>query len=194
MSIICHEHRFIFLKTRKTASTSLQAAFSRVCKEGDTVTQNSINVDNYIIRGEAIKKRRGKSHNYPVDIAAQFPKEWKDYRKIVAVRDPYEAALSLATHGGNRKRIKAWLEENITAGWLDMETFVYPFDGTKIDYVIKFENLHEDYQTVCDYIGCKAFKLPHLRMKKNREDFPKLNDEARKLIRESHIRILRDYY
>ena len=36
--IICHRHRFIFIKTRKTAGSSVEIGLSRVCGEGDIVT------------------------------------------------------------------------------------------------------------------------------------------------------------
>ncbi len=36
--IICHEHRFIFIKTVKTASTSMEIALSKYCGEDDVIT------------------------------------------------------------------------------------------------------------------------------------------------------------
>ena len=36
--IICHKHKFIFLKTRKTAGTSVEMALSKLCGPGDVVT------------------------------------------------------------------------------------------------------------------------------------------------------------
>lgn len=36
--IICHRRKFIFLKTRKTAGTSIEIALSRLCGPGDVVT------------------------------------------------------------------------------------------------------------------------------------------------------------
>ncbi len=36
--IIGHRHRFIFIKTRKTAGSSVEIALSRICGEGDVVT------------------------------------------------------------------------------------------------------------------------------------------------------------
>src|SRR5215217_2781519 len=36
--IISHEHKFIFLKTRKTAGTSIEIALSRFCGEEDMIT------------------------------------------------------------------------------------------------------------------------------------------------------------
>jgi len=36
--IISHKHRFIFLKTKKTASTSIEISLSRYCGENDVIT------------------------------------------------------------------------------------------------------------------------------------------------------------
>ena len=36
--IICHEHKFIFIKTRKTAGTSIETALSMFCGESDSLT------------------------------------------------------------------------------------------------------------------------------------------------------------
>lgn len=37
--IVCHGHEFVFLKTRKTASTSIEIALSRFCEPHDVVTR-----------------------------------------------------------------------------------------------------------------------------------------------------------
>ena len=36
--IVSHEHRFIFLKTKKTAGTSLELALSQLCGPDDVIT------------------------------------------------------------------------------------------------------------------------------------------------------------
>lgn len=36
--IICNSQKFLFIKTRKTAGTSVEIALSRVCRDGDVVT------------------------------------------------------------------------------------------------------------------------------------------------------------
>ena len=198
MSIICHEHEFIYLKSRKTASTSLQVAFSRVCKPGDTVTYISAKAKNYQIRGEEIRGHRGRSHNYPEDIVIQFPHEWSSYKKIVAVRNPYDYIVSVAIHAGMHEPVRArnWIKEKLEKGWLDNETFLYPFDGTEIDHVIKFESLVLDYAEVCTALGIPAFQLPHLR-KRGDIGFTYdqvLDDELKELIKEHSKKTLKDYY
>jgi len=45
--IISHEHKFIFLKTRKTAGTSIELALSHLCGPDDIVTPMSPNDDYY---------------------------------------------------------------------------------------------------------------------------------------------------
>lgn len=39
--VICFRHRFLFIKTRKTAGSSIEIALSKLCSEGDFVTQLS---------------------------------------------------------------------------------------------------------------------------------------------------------
>ena len=36
--IISHEHKFIFLKTKKTAGTAIEAALSELCGASDVIT------------------------------------------------------------------------------------------------------------------------------------------------------------
>ena len=37
--IISHKHKFIFIKTRKTAGTSIEVALSKICDDGDVITK-----------------------------------------------------------------------------------------------------------------------------------------------------------
>ena len=39
--IVCHEHKFIFVKTRKTAGTSIETALSSLCGPSDVITSLS---------------------------------------------------------------------------------------------------------------------------------------------------------
>ena len=50
--IICHRHRFIFIKTRKTASSSVEIGLSRVCGADDVITTLSEKSGDETLRSE----------------------------------------------------------------------------------------------------------------------------------------------
>jgi len=43
--IISHKHKFIFMKTRKTAGTSIQVALSKICGPDDIITGTYVKSD-----------------------------------------------------------------------------------------------------------------------------------------------------
>lgn len=50
--IICHTHRFIFIKTRKTASSSVEIGLSRACAGDDVVTPLSVQSGDEALRAQ----------------------------------------------------------------------------------------------------------------------------------------------
>lgn len=120
--IVCHSHRFIFIKTRKTAGSSAEIALSRACGEEDTVTPLSAE------RGEEeLRRAEGgfgpANHRKPIGAhrglkewrrlllrgqrAAYGPhltapevrdlfgaKVWENYLKVSVERNPWDRALS----------------------------------------------------------------------------------------------------
>jgi len=64
--IVCHEYRYIFLKTSKTAGTSVEIALSKFCAEGDIITPISP-VD------EELRARLGGHPSQP------YPAAWPEY-------------------------------------------------------------------------------------------------------------------
>lgn len=70
--IISHKHRFIFVKTRKTAGTSLEIALSKFCGEEDIITP--IMPKDEVLRSEL--GFRGPQ-NYSINYKCLSPKVWK---------------------------------------------------------------------------------------------------------------------
>lgn len=199
MSLVCHRHKFIYLKTRKTASTSIQAGLSLICEEDDHVGFMTSMPMDYIPRGGTIKATRGQSHNYPEDIRKIYPEEWNKYRKVVCVRNPFFAAVSLAYHSGvyEVEKIRDWILENLE--WNDMEKFVY-YEGRLItERVIVFEDLIDSYEEVCLDLGFNPSPLPHLR-KNTIQPLTKphvrqvMDITTYRYIKGTHERILKRYY
>ena len=103
--IVSHEHRFIFLKTRKTAGTSVEIALSRICGPDDIITPITET-------DEQLRKAAGgrPPQHYtapPLEIEgrAHMPASavrrivgtdvWESYFKFAIERNPWDAVVSL---------------------------------------------------------------------------------------------------
>lgn len=74
--IVCHKYKFIFLKTNKTAGTSVEIALSKFCDDGDIVTHLSDDE-------EELRSDRGglASQRYHAPWTMYNPRDW--YNRIV---------------------------------------------------------------------------------------------------------------
>lgn len=135
--IISHKYKFIFVKTTKTAGTSIEIALSKFCGEDDVITP--ISPPDEIIRNERggrgpqhfllpfseygprdffalLKKRRRKQKFYnhipAVDIKARIPAEiWNGYYKFCIERNPWDRLISFYYYATKSKEPRPTLAE-----------------------------------------------------------------------------------
>lgn len=61
--------------------------------------------------------------------------------------------------------------------------FIYSENGEKlVDYIARFENINEEFKTICKRIGIQPRKLPHLNISNTTHYREYYTDETRELV------------
>ena len=159
--IVSHAHRFIFLKTRKTAGTSIELALARVCGPDDTITslnpQDELDRQASGIRGpqnfESPPLNRRAFNHMPAKMArrAVGPTVWRRYFKFAVERNPWDAVVS-AYFWTFRQReappFDAWVQGQQVDN-LAKNSQMYRIRGEiAVDRVLRYESLHDDISEV----------------------------------------------
>lgn len=166
--IVSHKHKFIFIKTRKTAGTSLEIVLSSVCGDDDILTPiteedeklrqriSRIQAQNFKIPkhfhskiewyGQAVFNTRRKFYNH---ISAQEvrhylgKKIWDDYFVFCVERNPFEKILSSYSYAGGDSKygsVSQFIDQGMMRSCIDFDK--YSYGGVPIvDEVFRYENL-----------------------------------------------------
>lgn len=175
--LVSHRYKFIYTKTVKTASTSVESFFERFCMpEGEWEQLHQR--DDYE-SASGIIGFRGKTkddsirwwNHMPADtIREQLGDEiWNSYFKFCVVRNPYEKCISAFEHIGRNFQ----LDEEITSEILvnnamTLEQYRFyeyirqnpPIDRDKylingvfcLDDVIRYESLESELKRICNHL------------------------------------------
>jgi hypothetical protein len=181
--IVSHRHRFIYLRTEKTASTSLTDALKAVLGPEDKVYRS--------FTGKWVKmigfNPGGLKRSFPGVFGLHFhahaadvrrilgPDVFDSYYKFAVERNPWERQLSLYTHrihrkGGKGKTVEEFDQDMRNPLWRLMHYSrlrnwdIYSIGNEVVaDKVLRYENLRDDLQSVFDHLGIdEAVQLPVL--------------------------------
>ncbi len=183
--IVSHEHKFIFLKTKKTAGTSIELALSALCGDADIITPLT-EIDEALRAGgrgaqnwrrhgwwkspRPFFKRRflkftaedyGFYNHMPAERARALLNDeavWRSYFKFAFDRNPWDRQVSFYHHRYRREAVPppfARFIKNDKRARIDNYE-IYSIGGeVAVDFLGRFETLEPDLAHALSQVGLK---------------------------------------
>jgi len=186
--MISFQKRFLFVHIPKTAGNSIQSIL-RDYSEDEVVALRGEQdgIERFGLRNP---KYKIKKHSTLAEYKAALGEvQFGDLYKFTCVRNPWDRMVSYYfTPTQNRaawdrkKFRKAIVKALSVADYLRLDKVEEdPFGN--VDYVMRFENLTDDFRTVCGTLGISPTALPRYN-RSSREHYSKYyDDELRELVR-----------
>lgn len=145
-------HRFIFIKTRKTAGTSLEVRLSQVAG-ADAVVTPIVPPET----GHEARNHGGGFYNHmpAVEVRALVGDEtWKSSFKFAFERNPWDKVVSVYWFRYRKFEARPAFEEFIEQDGLRSDFELYSVDGElAVDFLGRYEELEQDLASVGERIG-----------------------------------------
>ncbi len=217
--IISHKHKFIFIKTRKTASTSIEIALSAICGPSDILTPlapkdevlraqlTGKTAQNYLVPWNQYRlldfmrllknrKRVVYFNHITARVLKQYlgQKTWNDYYVFCFERNPLDKCLSHFRWRGKKQHysdFKAYLESK-DYQLIQGERFYKDKRGALlVDMVYKMEQMPEAFSHLQQQLNVLDTDLnaPDVITKKSEELGPEANNSIVKRYLEDLLRI-----
>ncbi len=190
--IVSHAHKFIFLKTKKTAGTSVELALSELCGPDDVISPLTAideakragkrGAQNWKQHGwwdsprPLLKRRWFKftaadygfyNHMPAVEARALIDDTaWRSYFKFAFERNPWDRQVSFYHHRYRGEKepppFSRFMHRDRAARLNNYD--IYAIDGTvAVDFVGRYESLEEDLALALDRVGIALPPLPHAK-------------------------------
>lgn len=185
--MISFQKRFLFVHIPKTAGNSIQSVL-RDYSEDQLVAlrKEQDGVERFGLRNPRYKiKKHSKLSEYHDALGDE---QFRSLYKFTCVRNPWDRMVSYYftptqnPETWDRKKFRDMISKAVSvADYLRLHTGEEdPF--VNVDYVMRFENLVEDFRAVCGAIGISPPALPQYN-RSNREHYSKYyDDELRELV------------
>ncbi len=200
--IVSHKHKFIFLRTCKTASSSLEIALSKHCGKDDIITpdqendeklrqdyggrapqhyEGDIPITNRRYWRRKLKGDRAPKYFHHIqarDVKAYIGDEiWNSYYKFAFERNPWDRAISLY-YWRYKTEPRPSFYEFIRKKRLEKTVKrqgrnVYRINNKiAVDRICLYENMEEELKIVCAEIGLPELTLPHAKSTQRKNKGP----------------------
>jgi hypothetical protein len=187
--LVSHEHRFIFVKTRKTAGTSLEIGLARFLGPHDLATaiapeDEALGAEwGHRSRNVRIPVRKWRlneikrlirsrpvvffDHMPATMIRRLLPEAWQDYYTFTVERNPYEIAVSAYF----------WARRHWALGDITLSEFIHSShlprysnwrlysdgDDVIVDRIVQYQRLNEELVHLADQLGLPEIKIPRAK-------------------------------
>ncbi|KAB1064878.1 sulfotransferase family 2 domain-containing protein [Salibacter halophilus] len=191
--IISHKHRFIFIKTEKTAGTSIEIALSKICGPNDVITpiepvdeeyRKEIGVrscQNYripfskwsfkdFLNSLKILRLPSFYNHMPAKKIKQYVTEdqWNDYYKFTFERNPFDKLISYyfwTNTNNDYSSIQEFIDSGKAKGIAGYDLYTIN-DEIVVDKVYNYENLKEAMLDISSKLKLdEELKLPQRKAK-----------------------------
>jgi hypothetical protein len=198
--IISHKNKFIFIKSRKTAGSSVQLALFDYCGSEDVVT------------GSGLSKLPRKEFEFPAGAHQNLSyikyhlgeNIWKKYFTFAFVRNPWDLAVSRFFFEQYRGRtsiqdFNEWVKQSKMGLWDKDELAQFTHDeytGTnELDFVGRYESLEKDFGFVCEKLGVPIPNLPHSKKRGVKKEHYSIyyNDASIQFVAEKQQRAIKAF-
>tara|TARA_Y100000389_G_scaffold194835_1_gene225372 strand:+ start:151 stop:798 length:648 start_codon:yes stop_codon:yes gene_type:complete len=201
MVLISHKYKFIYIKNKKVAGTSVESFFGKYCQDPDKNYEYTDKTDELIdafgiIGARSGGKKNGKNINGAWGghkSAALIKKDlgndlFDNYLKFCVIRNPYDKIVSKYFWKESPETFKDFARHvNVN------NMFIHSIDGKSVcDYYIRYETLEEDIIKLCKKLGIEDYDIKNLpkhktKQRKNKGHYSKFYDEeTRKLVYKNH--------
>jgi Sulfotransferase family len=152
--VISHKYKFIFIKTGKTAGTSIEVFLSSVCASADILTPIYPHVEPHLPRNHEGFYNRMSAHEIRSIVGYKI---WNEYFKFCVERNPWDKTVSYYHMAKAKYGSDLTMNEYLKTGELPINYLRYTEknDPRKIivDQVVLYEDLIQGLQDVFNRIG-----------------------------------------
>ena len=189
--MINHKHKFIFIHIPKTGGTSIE----------------------YVFNKRSVKFKHRTLRKYE-----ELYQQIDQYYKFSFVRNPWDITVSMFNFLWKQKSpwAKQWRKDHDISKlsfkeWVTHSSFQAPtlrcmdinktnkgHDGDfsswltsekyTVDFIGRFENLQEDFNTICDKIGIPRQKLPKINKTKHKHYTEYYDEETKQIVAEKYAK------
>jgi hypothetical protein len=183
--MISEDPKFIFVGPQKTGSTSVVKSLLPYCKIVRKIEQRKENFDvKFVIGADGVL---GDKHTPLARYFKEFKKSNLDiesYFKIATVRNPFSRLVSYynwksKVHSKfNFDEIQHWGRIKPLVKYISYE------DKVRTDFLIKTENLTEDFERLCNILKISPEPIDHINKTKEVDYTKYYNNKTRKYVEE----------